>query len=172
MRRQSIQVVAKKASNGKWKITNDLGLTTLYAPPTYEDVVRSSEEDPPPAYDTLPRHGESSPLNDNIVNENNVTVVCVHNGDGDNLSITCTHVQQYRECSGSENDDTSERDMACSDSLSAMSESGSASGSSIDKKKGSDKSPVRSCSSKSSLPMDNICDKIEYLDSEGETEIM
>jgi 2-keto-3-deoxy-L-rhamnonate aldolase RhmA len=56
LRRESISVHAKKNANGKWKITNDMGLTAqIFAPPTYDDVVADEEHaEPPPAYESLP----------------------------------------------------------------------------------------------------------------------
>ncbi|XP_071137054.1 uncharacterized protein [Mytilus edulis] len=82
LRRESIQVHARRNADGKWKITNDMGLTAqIYAPPTYDDVVAVEEnEEPPPAYESLPcsvrnscelRHSRSGSL----------TIVCVPNRD-------------------------------------------------------------------------------------------
>ncbi|XP_060082228.1 uncharacterized protein LOC132561546 [Ylistrum balloti] len=91
IRQQSVQMYAKRKANGDWTIGNNidtLGVTKIYAPPTYEDVVRKDEnEEPPPAYDivsTLPRSdNQGSPYS--VRSMNRVTVVCIERPcDNDN----------------------------------------------------------------------------------------
>ncbi|XP_033746558.1 uncharacterized protein LOC117331786 isoform X2 [Pecten maximus] len=92
IRQQSVQMFAKRKANGEWAIGNNidtLGVTELYAPPTYEDVVRKEVNDePPPAYDvvsTLPQtNHQGSPYS--IRSMNRVTVVCIERPcDNDNI---------------------------------------------------------------------------------------
>ncbi|XP_069101670.1 uncharacterized protein [Argopecten irradians] len=91
IRQQSVQMFAKRKANGEWELGNNidtLGVTELYAPPTYEDVVRKEvSEEPPPAYDvvsTLPQTDlQGSPYS--VRSLNRVTVVCIERPcDNDN----------------------------------------------------------------------------------------
>ena len=83
MRQQSIQVVAKRNDKGKWEITNDMGLTLSMAPPMYEEVVGTEEEDLPPAYDTvttLLHNGRETP-NRNSANGYTIVECYIENGE-------------------------------------------------------------------------------------------
>lgn len=82
LRRESIPVHAKRNANGKWKITNDMGLTAqIFAPPTYDDVVADEEHgEPPPAYESLPCSVRTSCELGQSQN-GSITIVCIESRD-------------------------------------------------------------------------------------------
>lgn len=81
LKREDISVHAKRIAAGKWKIINDMGLTSqIYAPPNYDDVVADDErEEPPPAYESLPCSVRNSC--ELRTSPSGVTIVCIESRD-------------------------------------------------------------------------------------------
>ncbi|KAK3101556.1 hypothetical protein FSP39_004458 [Pinctada imbricata] len=83
MRRRSIVVKVQRNDKGKLQITNDMGLTLSMAPPMYEEVVGSEDDEPPPAYDTVTHLMQSHSARNSVQSVNGYTVVECHITDGE-----------------------------------------------------------------------------------------